>query len=90
MVTFKIATGQGDDYITERLLDYPYLEKYYKLIAKDLRKQQNLDPDPKATQQINFTRNLNIVAGATLFFTMEEANEKVSGFLKATATVKVL
>ena len=27
----KIATGQGDDYTTRCLLDYPYLKKYYKL-----------------------------------------------------------
>ena len=25
----KIATGQGDDYTTGCLLDYPYFEKYY-------------------------------------------------------------
>ena len=29
----KIATGQGDDYTTGCLLDYPYFKKYYKLIA---------------------------------------------------------
>ena len=29
----KIATDQGDDYTTGCLLDYPYFEKYYKLIA---------------------------------------------------------
>ena len=34
------------------------LQKYYKLIAIDLSKQQNLDADPKAIQQINFTGNL--------------------------------
>ena len=27
----KIATGQGDDYTTGCLSDYPYLKKYYKL-----------------------------------------------------------
>ena len=32
----KIATGQGDDYTTGGLLDYPYFKKYYKLIAIDL------------------------------------------------------
>ena len=29
----KIAAGQGDDYTTRCLLDYPYFKKYYKLIA---------------------------------------------------------
>ena len=51
----KIATGQGNDYTTACLLDYPYFKKYYKSIAIDLRKQQKLDADPKATQQINYT-----------------------------------
>ena len=35
----KIAIGQGDDYTTECLLDYPCFKKYYKLIAVDLSKQ---------------------------------------------------
>ena len=39
----KIATGQGDDYTTETLLDYLYFEKYYKL-----SKQQKLDAALKA------------------------------------------
>ena len=31
MTTFdKIATGQGDDYTTGCLLDYPYFKEYYK------------------------------------------------------------
>ena len=45
----KIATGQGDDYTTGCLLDYPYFKRYYKLIAIDLSKQQKLEADPKAT-----------------------------------------
>ena len=34
----KITIGQGDDYTTSCLLDYPYFKKYYKLIATDLSK----------------------------------------------------
>ena len=34
-------------------------QKHYKLIAIDLSKQQALDADSKATQQISFTRNLD-------------------------------
>ena len=64
---WKIATGQGDDYITGCLLDYTYFEKY-KLIAIDLSKQQKLDSDPKAMQQINFTGNLTRADSATVFF----------------------
>ena len=56
---WKIATGQGDHYITGCLLDYNYFKNYYKIIAINLSKQQALDADPKAIQQINFTGNLN-------------------------------
>ena len=55
----KIATGQGDDYTTGCLLDYVYFKKYYKMIAIDLSKQQVLDADPRAIQQINLTSNLD-------------------------------
>ena len=37
----KIATGQGDDYTTGCLLDYPYLKENYEMIAIDLSKQQH-------------------------------------------------
>ena len=51
----KISTDQGDDYTTGCLLDYDYFNKYYKMIVIELSKQQALDTDPKAIQQINFT-----------------------------------
>ena len=35
----KIATGQGNDYTTGCLLDYPYFKDHYKMIAIDLNKQ---------------------------------------------------
>ena len=54
----NIATGQGDDYTTGWLVDYNYFKNYYKMIATDLSKQQALDTDPKALQQISFTNNL--------------------------------
>ena len=38
----KIAVGQGDDYTTGCLLDYPYFKEHYKLIVLDLSKQQEL------------------------------------------------
>ena len=44
----KIATGQGDDYTTGCLLDYPYFKDSYKIIAVDLSKQQILDSVPRA------------------------------------------
>ena len=39
--------GQGDDYTTGCLLDYPYFKENYKLIAIDRSKQQALDADAK-------------------------------------------
>ena len=48
----KIATGQEDDYTTGSQLGYIYFENYYKMIVVDLSKQQVLDADPKAIQQI--------------------------------------
>ena len=84
----KIATGQGDGYKTGCLLDYRYFEKYYKLIAIGLSKQQQLDADPKAIQQINFTGNLSKEESTTMFFIIEEAKETVLDFLKG--IIKVL
>ena len=55
---YKIATGQGDGYTTDCLLDYNYFKNFYKMIAIDLIKQQALDAGPKAIQQINFAGNL--------------------------------
>ena len=48
----KIATGQGDDYTTGCLLDYPYFKNHYKMIEMDSSKQQALDADPRGIQQI--------------------------------------
>ena len=50
--TRKITIGQGDDYTAGCLLDYTYFKKCYKMIAIYLSKQQALDADPKAIQQI--------------------------------------
>ena len=83
----KITIGQGDDYTTGCLLDYTYFKKYYKMIAVDLSKQQVLDADPKAIQQINFTANLDR-ANTRFYFILEEAKQSVFGFSQG--TVKVL
>ena len=84
----KIATGKGDDYTTGCLLDYSYFKDHYKMIAIDLSKQQALDADPRAIQQINFTANLDREGNTTMFFIMEEAKETVFEFSQG--TVKVL
>ena len=58
------------------LLDYPYFKEQFKLIAIDLSKQQPLDADRKAIQQINFTGSLD-EDGNTTFFIIEEAKETI-------------
>ena len=63
----KIATGQGDDYTTGCLLDYSYFADTYKMIAVDLSKQQALDADPRAIQQINFTANLDRAGNTRIY-----------------------
>ena len=87
-IIFKIKAGQGDDYTTGCLLEYNYFKKYYKMIAISLSKQQALDADPKAIQQINFSGNLKQDNGGTIFSIMEEAKETVFNFTQG--TVKVL
>ena len=54
----------------------------------NLSKQQALDVDPRAIQQINFTANLDRVKNATMFFIIEEAKEIILDFLQG--AVKVL
>ena len=83
----KIATGQGDDYTTGCLLDYSYFKDHYKMIAIDLSKQQALDADPRAIQQINFTANLDRAGNTTMFFIIEETKETVLDFSQGTAKV---
>ena len=55
----KTASGQWDNYITGCLWVYPCIKKT-KLITVDLSKQQALDADLKAMQQINFSANMKI------------------------------
>ena len=50
------------------LLGYNYFKKHYKMIAIDLSKQQALDADPKAIQQINFIGNLDGNNKRLMFF----------------------
>ena len=47
--------------------DYPYFKEHYNMIAIDWSKQQALDADPKAIQQINFSGNLNWDENRLLF-----------------------
>ena len=84
----KSATGHVDDYTTGCLLDYPYFKDSYKMIAVDLSKQQALDADPTANQQINFTANLDRAGNTRIYYILEEAKETILDFSQG--TVKVL
>ena len=64
----KICTGSNDDYTTGCLLDYPYFEDSYKMIAVDLSKQQALDADHRAVHQTNFTANLDRAGNTRIYF----------------------
>ena len=86
--TRNIATGQGDDYTTGCLLDYSYFKDPYKMIGVYLSKQQALDADPRAIQQINFTANLDRAGNIRIYFNFEEAKETILDFSQR--TVKVL
>ena len=55
------------------------------MIAIDSSKQQALDADPKAIQQINFPANLDREGNTRFYFILEEAKETVFE-----GTVKVL
>ena len=70
------------------MLDYPYFKDNYKIIAVDLSKQQALDTDPRAIQQINFTANLDRAGNTRVYFILEEVKETILDFSQG--TVKVL
>ena len=57
------------------------------LIIIDLSKQQVLDADPKATQKINFTRNLDRAGNTTMFLITDEAKETKLDFSDGTVNV---
>ena len=64
--------GQEDDYTAGYLLDYPFSNEHYKLITIDLRKQQELDVDPKAIQLINITGNILWTEDAIIFLSLKK------------------
>ena len=58
------------------------------MIVVDLSKQQALDADRKAIQQINFTANLDRAGNTRICFILKEGKETALQFSKG--TVKVL
>ena len=57
-----------------------------KMIAIDLSRQQALDADLRAIQQINFTANLD-KANTRIYFTLEEAKETIFEFSQGAVKV---
>ena len=58
------------------------------MIVIDINKQQALEADPRAIQQINFTATLDRAENTAMVFIIEEAKEIVLDFPQG--TVKVL
>ena len=58
------------------------------MIAVHLSKQQALDADPRAIQQINFIANLDRAGNTRVYFILEEVKETIIDFSQG--TVKVL
>ena len=83
----KIATGQGDNYATGCLLDYPCFKDSHKIIAVDLSKQNELDANPRATHQIHFAANLDRAGNTRIHFILEEAKETKLYFSQGTVKV---
>ena len=54
------------------------------MIAIDSSKQQALDTDPKAIQQINFSGNLSDNDNRLMFFITGEEKDTVLGFSQGT------
>ena len=54
------------------------------MIAVDLSKQQALDADPRAIQQINFTANLDRAGYTRVYFILEEAKKTILDFSQGT------
>ena len=57
------------------------------MIAINFSKQQALDADPKAIQQINFTGNLERDNDTMMFFIVEVAKETILDFSQGTKKV---
>ena len=57
------------------------------MITIDLSKQQQLDADLKAIQQINFTGNLDWDGNRTMFVIIEEVKETILYFSEGTLRV---
>ena len=81
----NVMVGKGEDYTTGSLLDHNYFKKHYKLVAFDLSKQNELDADPRAMQQIEFKYMLG--TNSTIYWIFEKSKETILEFYKGTVKV---
>ena len=51
---------------------FVYFKNYYKMTSIELTKQQVLDADLKAIQQIDLTGNLDLAENTVTFFMIEK------------------
>ena len=65
-------------------LDYEYFKDHYKLIARDLSKQSELE-NSDIKQQMNFIGRLE--QNATMFFIIEKKEETIIDFSQNSATI---
>ena len=57
------------------------------MIAIDLIKQQALDAERKAIQQIKFTENIDRAENIKMFFIIDEAKETILDFPRGTVGI---
>ena len=76
----KISTGKGDDYTTGCLLDFSYFEKTYRLMAANLSKQEALDADSRAIEQIIYTGKTD--KKIRVYFIIEQSKKQYQNFWK--------
>ena len=81
----KLTIGGGDDYTVGSLLDFKYVRDTYKVLGIDLSKQEELDADPRAIQQVNFTAH--VPANTAMFYILEKSKETVLDFSQGTVRV---
>ena len=67
------------------MLDYDYFKKYYKLIAIDLSKQQELEEREDLIQQINFIERLE--QAFNVFIIIEKKENTILEFSQNFANV---
>ena len=77
--------GKGEDYTPGSLLDYDYFKTNYKLVAVDLSKQKELDPDSRAIQQTEFKYMLE--TNSTIYWVLEKSEESILELYKRTVKV---